>query len=215
MDGVHDMGGMDGFGPVLPEPDEPVFHAPWEARVLGLRIAMAAHQLGSLDSWRHDLERLPPAEYLSTGYYERWLIRLTDLIAASGLASREEMATGKAASGERGAPPLTAELVPIALGTSGSYQRQTGAPPRFAPGQSVRARNIHPHGHTRLPRYVRGRQGRIEADHGAHVFPDSNAHGGGEAPQRLYTVSFPARELWGEGDHEVRLDLWESYLEPA
>lgn len=219
MNGVHDMGGMHGFGPVLPEVNEPVFHAPWEGRVLGMARLMGAWGRWNIDGSRHSIERLPPADYLRFSYYEKWLAALTDRMLAIGMITPEELANGhKAAGTVVASPPVTADTIMDTINATGSYRRDVGANPRFAAGDQVRARNINPEGHTRLPRYVRGHVGTIERDHGAHVFPDSNARSIGEAPQTLYTVRFAARELWGEAanpaDH-VSLDLWADYLEPA
>jgi len=215
VNGVHDMGGMHGLGPVAPDSDEPLFHAPWEGRVLAMTLAVGAWGRWNIDASRHQRERIPGPTYLVMSYYEKWLAGLTALIAQTGLATPAEIESGRPAAGApKLAPPLTADRV--AKGSA--YTRREGAPPRFVVGDQVRARNINPTGHTRLPRYARGRQGVIERDHGAHVFPDSNAHGAGEAPQPLYGVAFAARELWGEAASArdvVHLDLWESYLEPA
>jgi nitrile hydratase len=219
MNGVHDMGGMHGLGPIAPDPDEPLFHAPWEARALALTLAMGAWGRWNLDASRFQREQIPGADYLRMSYYEKWIAGLTELIAAAGLVTREELASGRPAPGSAPAsPPLRAEHVAAALARGAPVSRDAPAPTRFRPGDPARARNLNPAGHTRLPRYVRGRLGRIERDHGVHVFPDSNAAGFGEAPQRLYQVRFEARELWGPdaGAREaVYLDLWDGYLDPA
>jgi nitrile hydratase len=219
MNGVHDMGGMHGFGPVLPEVNEPVFHAPWEARVRGMVVLMGAWRRWNIDAFRHAIERLPPADYLGYTYFEKWFDALIAMALNVGVITREELASGhKAAGTVVAAPPVTANTVMNLITATGSFQREVAARPRFAAGEQVRARNINPEGHTRLPRYVRGHVGTIERDHGAHVFPDSNARFAGEAPQALYTVRFAARELWGEAANpadQVSLDLWEDYLEPA
>lgn len=219
MNGVHDMGGMHGFGPVEPETDEPVFHAPWEGRVLAIRRALGGWRKWNIDAGRHSIETLPPADYLRMSYYEKWLASAIKLALGAGLVTERELATGRRdPSTPVATPPLTADKVMPAILKGGPTHRETATRPRFAPGQVVRARDINPTGHTRLPRYVRGRQGTIERDHGAHVFPDSNAKFEGENPQYLYTVRFAARELWGRsanpGD-SVYLDLWEEYLDVA
>ena len=219
MNGVHDMGGMHGFGPVEPEPNEPVFHAPWEGRVLALRRALGAWRKWNIDAGRHSIETLPPADYLRLSYYEKWLASAIKLALSAGLITPRELETGRRdPSVPVATPPLTADKVMPAIMKGSPTHRETTARPRFAAGQIVRAREINPVGHTRLPRYVRGRQGTIERDHGAHVFPDSNSKLEGENPQYLYTVRFSARELWGEsanpGD-SVHLDLWEEYLDVA
>jgi len=216
VNGVHDMGGMANLGEIAPEADEPVFHHAWEGRVHAMTVASPTRT--NIDAGRHQRELIPGPEYLVMSYYEKWFRSLTELLLAHGLATREELASGKAAAGfVKAAPVLSADAVAARLTRAGSYLRE-GPAPRFAPGEAVRARNINPAEHTRLPRYVRGRLGVILAQRGTHVFPDSNAHGRGEDPRPLYTVRFTARELWGPDGHprdSVCLDLWEPYLERA
>jgi nitrile hydratase len=215
VNGVHDMGGMQGLGSLDPEPGEPVFHEGWEARVLALVIASPVR--GNIDAGRHRRELIPGPAYLGMRYYERWFAGLCGMLLEAGIVSGEELATGAANPDvPKATPRLRPETVAPALSSSGSYRREIAAPPAFRPGEGVRARNLNPLGHTRLPRYVRGREGVVERWHGAHVFPDVHAHGGAEDPQHLYSVRFTARELWGPGASErdtVRLDLWEPYLE--
>jgi nitrile hydratase subunit beta len=219
MNGVHDMGGTHGMGPIAPEPNEPVFHERWEARVYALNRAIGMLGKWNIDAGRHSRERIPPAEYLRMSYYEKWLAGLIMLLKESGLADDTELANGRPAPGAvKATPALTAERVATVVAARGSFDRPVNTPPRFEVGQSVRAKKINPTGHTRLPRYARGRIGIVDRVHGAHVFPDSNAHFQGENPQHLYSVRFSARELWGEEAaprDAVYIDLWESYLEPA
>jgi len=217
LNGVHDMGGMEGFGPIAPEPNEPVFHHRWEARALALTLAAGAWGRWTLDQSRHARERIPAADYLRMSYYEKWVAGLVALLVESGLVTRKEIEDAHAASGaEKSSPRLTADSVAVSLASGRPTLREIAAAPRFAKGAAVRARNLHPSGHTRLPRYVRGKLGTITRHHGAHVFPDTNAHGLGEQPQHLYQVRFETRELWGSAQRNaVYLDLWESYLEPA
>jgi nitrile hydratase beta subunit len=219
MNGAQDMGGMMGFGPVVPEKDEPVFHAAWERRAFALTLAMATPGGWNIDQSRFARESLHPAQYLAKSYYEIWIAGLEKLMAERGLATPDEIAAGKALS-----PPkpvariLTVENVLATLRKGGPTGRPAAAAQRFQAGQRVRARNMHPAGHTRLPRYVRGHAGAITHVHGAHVFPDANAAGQGEGPQWLYTVRFTAQELWGQAADptgSVSVDAWESYLEPA
>ncbi|MFI4963923.1 MAG: nitrile hydratase subunit beta [Caulobacterales bacterium] len=216
MNGVHDMGGMVNLGDVTPEPHEPVFHHAWEGRVHALSVASPTRS--NIDAGRHQRELIPGPEYLAMSYYEKWFRALTDLLVAHGLATRAEIVSGRADPGfVKGTPHLPAAAVTQRLTRRGSYLRE-GPAPRFVEGDAVRARNLTPPGHTRLPRYVRGRQGMILARRGVHVFPDSNAHGQGEDPRPLYTVRFAARELWGAAGNprdSVCLDLWEPYLESA
>jgi nitrile hydratase subunit beta len=214
VNGVHDMGGMHGLGPIAPELDEPVFHHAWERRVLAMVIASPTR--GNIDAGRHQRELIPGAEYLRMTYYEKWFTALCAMLVKGGAVSAEELATGMAdPAAAKATPRLSPGTVAPALSFRGSFERGTTTAPAFAPGDRVRASNINPTGHTRLPRYVRGREGVVERRHGAHVFPDSHAHGAGEDPRPLYTVRFAARELWGADASErdsVSLDLWEPYL---
>jgi len=183
MDGVHDMGGMDGFGRIEPEPDEPVFHAAWEGRVLALQRAMSYSGAWSIDMSRFAQERLPPAVYLTASYYRRWELAMEQNVLERGLAGADELAAGHALrTGKPLARELTANLVREGL-TRGSFYRQAQAPARFKPGDKVRARNIHPRTHTRLPRYARGHVGVVERVHGCHAFPDAVAIDKGDDPQ--------------------------------
>jgi nitrile hydratase, beta subunit len=219
MNGVHDMGGMHGMGRVAYEKNEPVFHSRWEARALALTLAMGAWRKWNIDAARHERELIPAAEYLRMSYYEKWIEGLVQLSIKSGLVTREEVASGRPAQGSaKLSPPLTAEMVAPLLAKGGPSSRNVPVAPRFEVGRRVRARNIHPAGHTRLPRYARGKVGVIDRDHGVHVFPDTNAHFIGENPQHLYTVRFAARELWGQQaspKDAVYVDLWDDHLEPA
>lgn len=216
MNGVHDMGGMEGLGPLAIEKDEPVFHERWEGRVIALNMAMGAWGKGNVDAFRHAIERIPGPQYLAKSYYERWLEAVVALAVEGGLLSAEEAErlTPDPAK-EKHEPRLTVERVPTALSSKAPSLRPSDKSARFKIGETVRARMINPPGHTRLPRYVRGHTGMIEFDHGAHVLPDSNAHFLGEQPERLYGIVFSAADLWGGPQTDtVRLDLWESYLEP-
>jgi nitrile hydratase subunit beta len=220
MNGPQDLGGQMGFGPVAPETDEPVFHAPWERRVLALTLAMGAAREWTIDMSRHARESLPPAQYLSSSYYEIWIAGLSKLMLARGLVTEAELASGKMAvpAKEVAGKRLLAKYVPAVLAKGGPSTRPAAAPPRYKLGDRVRTKNMHPATHTRLPRYLRGHEGEIVLLHGTHVFPDTNAHGKGENPQALYTVRFLARDIWGVARNprdEVSADLWESYLEPA
>lgn len=219
MNGVHDMGGMHGFGPIQREADEPVFHYRWEARTFALRQASGALGKWNIDIARHANERMPPEEYLSATYYERWLAGLQCLLVESGLVTQAELASGKS---ERPAPAglvaFPPEKVDTAVRTGRNYRVDASVSPGFAIGARVTARNLNPIGATRLPRYVRGRRGIVDRDHGVFVFPDANAARLGEKPQHLYSVRFSARELWGAQAAPkdcVCLDLWEDYLEAA
>jgi nitrile hydratase len=225
MNGVHDMGGAHGFGAVLPEPaGDPLFHAPWERRALGLTLAMGATGQWNIDQSRSARESLPPATYLASGYYRIWLLGMESLLLQRGLVQADELAAGHALH-----PPLPVarvlrpDAVGAALARGTPTARAPQAPARFAPGQRVRARNTHPAGHTRLPRYVRGHVGTVSLVHGAHVFADRHAASPpgqpfDEAPTWLYTVVFDGAALWGddaEPGTSMSVDAWEPYLEPA
>ena len=218
MDGIHDMGGMHGFGKVEPEQNEPVFHAVWEARCLALNRAMGVIGAWTIDEGRSGIEQLPPQVYLAHSYYGKWALRLENMVINRGLAGADEIAAGHALRpGKAVKRKLGVADVPHAL-TRGSFGRQAPAPARFKVGQRVRTKVIHPATHTRLPRYARGRIGTIEALRGCHVFPNSTAVGAGENPQWLYTVVFDGRELWGENTDPtltVSIDAFEPYLEAA
>ncbi len=219
MNGVHDMGGMHGMGPIPYEKNEPVFHARWEGRAFALNLAMQAWRKWNIDARRYEKELLPAAEYLRMSYYETWTARLVELLVKSGLVTRAEVESGRPAPGSpKATPPLTADKVPSMLRNGALASRDVPIVPRFQAGQLVRARNMHPTGHTRLPRYTRGKLGTIDLDHGVYVFPDTNAQFLGEKPQHVYSVRFAARELWGEQAaprDAVYVDLWDDYLEPA
>jgi len=217
MNSIHDMGGMTGYGPIIREEQEPIFHAPWEQRVFAMTM-LAMGKVDTLDAVRHAVERMDPVHYLSSTYYEHWLTALETLAVEKGVLSREELATGNAQpANESTEPPLPPEAVPVIVKSGAPCDRPAGKhKPRFQPRDRVVARNLNPAGHTRLPRYVRGKQGVIHHVHGTFVYPDTNAHGQGERPQPLYSVRFTARELWGPAtpkrDH-LYIDLWEDYLE--
>ena len=219
MNGIHDMGGMHGMGPVQHEKNEPVFHQRWEARAFAITRAMGGWGKWNLDASRHQRELIDPARYLTLSYYEKWVEGMIQLSVKAGLLTQEEADRAKRAKGSaKQVPPMHVEQA-LTLVTKGvPATRNVPAPRRFQTGQRVRARNINPAGHTRLPRYARGKFGTIDRDHGVHVFPDTNAHFQGENPQRVYSVRFAARELWGEQASprdSVYIDMWDTYLEPA
>lgn len=217
---VHDMGGMHGFGNIPLEENEPVFHATWEGRVLGLMMTTGPHLKGNIDNTRSQSEMLPAAQYLSLAYYERWFVRLERECKNKGLVSVQDLATlwdGDDLPSNPVATPLSAEDVRRNFAEGRSYVRQLDKPAQFAVGDQVRAKNMNPKGHTRLPRYARGKTGVITAEHGGQIFPDTNATLSNGAAERLYTVRFRATDLWGPSvnpNDTVCIDLWEPYLEP-
>lgn len=218
MNGVHDLGGMQGMGPVPYEKDEPVFHAPWEGRTYALARALRAWRRWTLDHSRAAIERLPQDEYLRMSYYERWFeSSVVGLALTHGMITEEEVRTGRAAAGSTRVTPALDTARATSTPTRGI--RSAADPtvrPRFRVGQRVHTLNINPAGHTRLPRYARDKQGVIVRDHGVYAFPDTVAHDLGEKRQHVYAVRFAARELWGEtasARDSVHLDLFEDYLE--
>jgi nitrile hydratase subunit beta len=222
MNGVHDLGGMHGFGPVIREHNEPVFHSDWEKRVFGMTLTAMGRRVCNVDEFRRAIEHMPPAGYLAATYYEKWLHALESLLVEKGVATREEIASGHTAApalakatgslddggGRGGVESFDSSAVKLRFNKS--YK------PGFKVGDRAVARNFNPEHHTRLPRYARGKRGVIRYDQGVFVFPDTHAYGQGGKPQHVYTVAFEARELWGP-DHNQRapvyLDCWEDYLE--
>ncbi len=215
MNGAHDMGGMQGFGPVNPETDEPVFHAEWERRAFAITLAAGSLGKWNIDQSRYAREKQPPAEYLATSYYEHWLYGLERLLVERGLLTAEELKSGKAA----GPAPVAAvgvERMGEIIRKGGAHRIASDQPAQFKPGQKVRVRNHHPIGHTRAPRYVRGREGVIDRDHGVFVFADTSGSDKGPKPQHCYVVRFGAQDLWGPEANPrdvLLIDLWDDHLD--
>jgi nitrile hydratase subunit beta len=223
MNSVHDMGGMHNLGPIEHEGSEPLFHHEWERRALALNLATGALGQWNIDMSRHAREQMPAADYLASGYYEKWIWGLTKLLVDRGLVPQEEidarMADLSAPVKRTGHPRLfTADKVDAALKRGNSAKLAVDVPARFKAGDRVKAIRINPTSHTRLPRYARGAAGVVDRDHGVHIFADTHAMGLGQKPQHLYSVRFAARELWGAEVPEqdaVYIDLWDDHLEPA
>lgn len=223
MNGAHDLGGLEGFGPVNPTKEEPAFHADWERGVFGL--AFPALMAGiNLDEFRHGIEKMAPVDYLSSRYYEHWLYSMELNFVEKGLMSKEDYDTRVSRFRENPDAPLPeakeampAEVLLNFMRTGASSRVDTPAPPRFKEGDAVRVRNEHPHGHTRAARYLRGKRGTVSRHHGSFAFPDASASGTGPDPKHVYTVAFDGREVWGEDSAEpnqiIYFDLWEPYLE--
>jgi nitrile hydratase subunit beta len=219
MNGAQDMGGMHGFGPVAPKPNEPVFHDEWERRAFALTLAMGTPGGWNIDMSRFARENRPPGEYLAMSYYQIWFAALEQMLKERGLVADDEVEAGHSLHPPK---PVKRTLSPgdvaQVLYRGGPTERETNSAAKFKAGDRVRTKNINPLTHTRLPRYVRGHVGEIERVIGCHVFPDSNATGAGENPQWLYTVRFEGYELWGEAADsalQVSVDAWEPYLVPA
>ena len=223
MNGAHDLGGMHGFGPVDIERNEPVFHSEWERRAFALTLATGFLGKWNIDMGRYAREQMPPAEYLATSYYEHWLFGLETLLDQHGLVPRTELRARLRGGREPGRPVegariLAARDVEKALRTSRTSKADEDVPPRYKVGDRVVTKNINPTGHTRLPRYARGKRGEVVLDHGVWVFPDTAGNGLGKKPQHCYSVRFTARELWGDGAPArdvVHIDLWDDHLDPA
>jgi nitrile hydratase subunit beta len=219
MNGIHDMGGMQDMGPIGLETNEPVFHEPWEATVFALYLS-TIDLMPKGASVRFAIERIPPADYLRMSYYERWVESLQNLLLLAGVLKAEEIASGKPAPGSpKGKPALLAAKVQEVIYGDDSGRLKLEVRPRFQVGERVRSRNMNPAGHTRLPRYARGKAGAVVRDHGVWAFEDTNDAGFQmNKPQHLYSVRFSARELWGEralAQDAVYLDMWDDYLEHA
>jgi nitrile hydratase len=210
---------MQGMGPIQAEQNEPVFHADWQGRAFAMTRAMGQWRKWNLDASRYQRELIPPSDYFRMSYYERWIVALVELMLKTGLVTGVEVESGKRDKGlPKQTPALTADKVQPLITKGVPASRDVPAVARFQAGQKVRSRNMNPVGHTRLPRYARGKIGTINRDHGVFVFPDSNAHFLGEKPQHVYSVRFSARELWGEQaapQDSVYVDMWDDYLESA
>lgn len=231
MDGVHDLGGTDGMGPIERGDDdpgpEPYFHDGWEARVFALLPLTLGQGMYNLDEFRHTIERMRPAHYLDSPYYEHWLYAMEEALVENGVVTEEELQSRldevKSADDpdelvpEREDPELTDQM--IGLVESGVSTMRDPEEPAFEPGDVIVVKNIHPEGHTRCPSYVRRARGVVDEVRGTFVLPDAHAHGEGESPEPVYSVRFDSDELWGEEYAEenatLYIDLWESYLEPA
>ncbi len=233
MNGVHDLGGMHGFGVVIAETGEPVFHHEWERRTFALALATMGARLANVDEFRRSIERMPPGHYLESSYYEHWLFALEGLLLEKGIITGAELDTamrdGVRSSRQSDGPIASAandgdsrlwsnpEADASRPSSAVALRHDPKYKPRFRVGDRVIARNFNPPGHTRSPRYVRGHRGIIRYDWGAFVFPDAHAHGLKAKPQYCYSVEFKARELWGKdfpARELVNVDLWEAYLEP-
>jgi nitrile hydratase len=207
MDGIHDLGGIDGFGPVDAPPTEPVFAEEWERRALRAMMATIIGLDAGGGRFRHSIERMDPGHYLTSTYYEHWLTGVSTLLVEAGKTTSHELdrrAGGRfpLSRADRGSSPDPAET--------------DHTEPRFSPGDHVRVREWHPLGHTRAPRYVQGKRGIITRLDGPHNLPDFEAHGGRRILDPTYSVRFTAEELWGEGGDgrcSVHVDLWERYLD--
>ena len=225
MNGVHDMGGMHGFGTIPREEGREPFHAEWEGRMFGVLLALGSHGVHDPGGLRAAQESMEPASYLGFGYFERWLRVTERALLEKGYLTLEELnqrtaeldARPDAVILRREDPETTARLMQAVHARSPS-SREGGSAPIFRSGDSVRVRNLHSPGHTRLPGYVRGKLATIARLHGIYDFHDAAPEGTHNPPQPVYSVRFEAEELWGEAAEarqSLYLDMWQSYLEPA
>ena len=216
MDGAHDLGGKQGFGPIEVESDFVPFHEAWEGR--GWAIIRSTFRADwTIDWWRHVRELIDPIDYLSRPYFDSWIQLLTAALIDSGALTLEEAVSGKAASAAADSEPMPPEAIMEIAATAARFDRPIDTEPAFKPGDAVRTRSLGAAGHCRLPAYAQGRQGLIHAYHGAHVFADDSAKGD-KHPDHIYSVVFEAGALWPEAEgrrDRVFLDLWEPYLERA
>ena len=219
MNGIHDIGGMDNIGPVNIEKDEPVFHNDWERKVFALTLATMGAGLYVTDEVRYTTETIPPGDYLTFKYYEKWLYSLEQLMLEKKVLTREEMETGEVMTqAPGGVEAASVERMQYGMSSRLPVFVDIDLPAKFKAGDAIVAKNINPLHHTRLPRYIRGRRGVIEMDYGIFLLPDTNAHGGPDKPQHVYNVRFSARELWGEDTPDndcVYIDLFDDYMDPA
>jgi nitrile hydratase subunit beta len=218
MDGVHDLGGREGFGPIEGKHDPKVIHADWEMRDFAIKQSSAGGKTWTVDWFRYCRELADPVDYLTRPYYDQWLTTAVVQLIDEGYLTLDEIKSGASTFAPKpGRPPQTADAARASVKHPRSFAAPVNAAPRFAPGQSVRCRLDGGSGHTRLPGYARGRAGVIHAHHGGHVLPDAAARGEHRG-EHLYTVSFASSDLWAEAKGRVDrvfVDLWESYLEPA
>jgi len=224
MNGVHDLGGTDGVGPVVPDKDgEPVFFADWERAALLMFPAGAKAGLFQLDQFRYGIEQMAASEYLTTPYYEHWAHTVSHHAQRNGLFDEDELNERAqyylehpdAKLPDRKDPELI-EFLDTVFKTGASCRLPSDAPAHFSVGDRVVVASDSPTGHTRRAGYVRGRVGTITLAHGTFVYPDGVANGAEETAEHVYTVQFTAQELWGEaiGDPNVTVcfDVWEPYI---
>jgi len=218
MDGVHDLGGKQGFGPIDVTEVEVPFHAEWEGRMWAINQCSRSPDW-TLDWWRHVRELIDPVDYLTRPYFDSWAQTHIAAFIDSGAFTLDEIVAGKSATAAVDRQPSQDpdDIVAAVEAQAYRYDREIEAKPAYVTGDRIFTKQFVPGHHTRLPAYARGKPGVIHAHHGAHVFADSSAQGREEA-QHIYSVVFEARDLWIEAKNKndrVYLDLWESYLDPA
>ena len=202
MDGMHDLGGRQGFGPIRYTHDARPFHETWEVRVNSLYAFAVRSGLFNMDEYRHAIERMEPRHYLTASYYERSLTGLATLLVEKGVVTREELEHRAG-----GRVPLAA---PSAAGRSNLPTRE-----RFAPGDRVRVRSDYVPGHVRMPGYIRGKTGVVVSESPAYPFPDAHAHGVAAEDEPTYDVRFDSQTLWplSADAASIYVAVFQSYLE--
>ena len=228
MNGIHDVGGMHGLGTIVPEPNEPAFHAPWEGRMHGIAVTCQISGVNATPEQRATIERMPPKLYLETSYYEKWLYAYEKILAAKGIITTEDIdrrVAEQAAERMTDHPQLPerpsefAAKVRHIIMNGTPHDRPLDRPALFKVGDKVRAKNLNPTAHNRLPGFTKGKIGVIDTYHGAHLSHEPLALGDGEVPEHIYAVKFEAAELWGPSaeaaSDAVYVDLFEHYLEAA
>ncbi len=218
MNGIHDLGGMEGLGPLPFEDNEPRFHADWERCAFRLTIAMLGGGYFHVDEVRALIETMPPADYLSASYYQKWSWAIIEMMKNKGVVTEEELEAGRSLHKGVENPPVPPDMMQAAMTSPIRADLPLATPPKFRAGDAVRAKNMHPHCHTRTPRYVRGKPGKVLEVHEAYRLPDANSQGNPDVIEHCYTVQFTARDIWGEdapAKDSVLLTMFDSYLEPA
>jgi nitrile hydratase len=218
MNGIHDLGGMDNCGPIPREENEPVFHEDWERTIFALTIAMLPSGYCKIDEIRRTTENIPPAIYLQAKYYQKWLLTLESILLEKDVLTKEEIETGRSIRTEGGfkLPAAPKEMLQFAMSNPVPANLDVDIASKFHSGDKIIAKNIHPLHHTRIPRFIRGKRGVVEKDHGVFLLADTNAHGGPDKPQHVYTVKFTARELWGDdapAKDTVCISLYDDYMD--
>lgn len=219
MDGIHDLGGMDNFGPIETEENEPVFHADWERAIFSNVVALLGAGYFKVDEVRRATEEIPPVKYIQSQYYEKWLDSTLALLYEKNVVTPDEIEQGRSLSATGFTlPPLPKEGAEFVLNNPVPANVDVDVKANFNVGDAIVSKNMHPHHHTRIPRYVRGKRGVVEKDYGVFLLPDTNGHSGPDKPQHVYSVRFMARELWGDDaspKDSLYIDLFDDYMEHA
>jgi nitrile hydratase len=226
MNGVHDLGGTDGLGPVAVEQHEPIWHADWEKAAFAMFPTNFVKGYFGVDEFRFGIEQMHPADYLTSRYYEHWLHTIEHYTVKAGAVDPQELEARTQHYRDNPDEPLPDRkdpdlvvLMERVVHAGGSARRESPTPPKFAVGDRVRVKDDSPVGHTRRARYIRGKTGVVDSARGTFIYPDSAGNGLGEDPKHVYTLRFRAADLWGEQvadpNSSVTFDVWEPYIEKA